>query len=66
MTTAVNKGQPVGSRRSFTDEFKADAVALVIVEGRRSLTLPRRSGLVRARWGTGCDNPASTAATRRV
>jgi len=35
MTTAVNKEQPVRSRRSFTDEFKADAVALVIVEGRK-------------------------------
>jgi transposase-like protein len=35
MTTAVNKEQPVRSRRSFTDEFKTDAVALVIDEGRK-------------------------------
>lgn len=27
--------QPVRRRRSFTDEFKADAVAMVLVEGRR-------------------------------
>ena len=35
MTTGVNKEQSVRSRRSFTDEFKADAVALVIDEGRK-------------------------------
>lgn len=35
MEKVVNTEQSVRSRRSFTDEFRADAVALVIVEGRK-------------------------------
>ena len=56
---SVMEREPVRTRRSFTDEFKRDAVALVIDEGRRSSMLPGRSVSVRARWGTGCAKHAS-------
>jgi transposase-like protein len=37
--------EPVRSRRSFTDEFKRDAVALVIDEGRRVIDVARSLGV---------------------
>jgi transposase-like protein len=37
--------EPVRSRRSFTDEFKRDAVALVIDEGRKVIDVARGLGV---------------------
>ena len=37
--------EPVRSRRSFTDEFKRDAVALVIDEGRKVIDVSRSLGI---------------------
>ena len=34
-------------------EFKRDAVAMVLDEGRRIVDVAERSGSVRARWATG-------------
>jgi transposase-like protein len=47
-------------RRSFSDEFKRDAVAMVLDDGNRSSMSPTVSVSVRARWGTGCASLAST------
>jgi transposase-like protein len=41
---SVMEQEPVRSRRSFTDEFKRDAVALVIDEGRRVIDVARGVG----------------------
>src|SRR5207237_503614 len=42
---SVMEREPVRSRRSFTDEFKRDAVALVIDEGRTVVDVARRLGV---------------------
>ena len=42
---SVMEAEPVRSRRSFTDEFKRDAVALVIDEGRRVVDVARSVGV---------------------
>ena len=42
---SVTEQEPVRSRRSFTDEFKRDAVALVIDEGRRVIDVARCLGV---------------------
>jgi len=42
---SVTEQEPVRSRRSFTDEFKRDAVALVIDEGRRVIDVARGLGV---------------------
>ncbi len=42
---SVMEQEPVRSRRSFTDEFKRDAVALVIDEDRRVIDVARSLGV---------------------
>ena len=42
---SVMEREPVRSRRSFTDEFKRDAVALVIDEGRTVVDVARGLGV---------------------
>ena len=42
---SVMEQEPVRSRRAFTDEFKRDAVALVIDEGRRVIDVARSLGV---------------------
>jgi len=42
---SVMEEQRLRSRRSFTDEFKRDAVALVIDEGRRVIDVARSLGV---------------------
>ena len=42
---SVIEQEPVRSRRSFTDEFKRDAVALVIDEDRRVIDVARSLGV---------------------
>ena len=42
---SVMEREPVRSRRSFTDEFKRDAVALVIDEGRRVIDVADSLGV---------------------
>ena len=42
---SVMEQEPVRSRRSFTDEFKRDAVALVIDEGRTVVDVARSLGV---------------------
>jgi transposase len=42
---SVMEQEPVRSRRVFTDEFKRDAVALVIDEGRRVIDVARSLGV---------------------
>lgn len=42
---SVMEQETVRSRRSFTDEFKRDAVALVIDEGRRVIDVARSLGV---------------------
>jgi len=44
MSTMVEQ-EPLRSRRSFTDEFKRDAVGLVIDEGRRVIDVARSLGV---------------------
>jgi transposase len=48
---SVMEQEPVRSRRSFTDEFKRDAVALVIDEGRRVIDVARSLGVGEATLG---------------
>ena len=43
--SVMEEQEPVRSRRSFTDEFKRDAVALVIDEGRRVIDVARSLGI---------------------
>ena len=43
--TAVTEQEPVRSRRSFPEEFKRDAVALVVDEGRRVIDVARSLGV---------------------
>lgn len=43
--SVMEEQEPVRSRRSFTDEFKRDAVALVIDEGRRVIDVARSLGV---------------------
>jgi transposase len=42
---SVMEQEPVRSRRSFTDEFKRDAVALVIDEDRKIVDVARSLGV---------------------
>jgi len=42
---SVMEQHPVRSRRSFTDEFKRDAVALVIDEGHKIVDVAERLGI---------------------
>ena len=42
---SVMEQEPVRSRRSFNDEFKRDAVALVIDEGRKVIDVARSLGV---------------------
>ncbi len=42
---SVMEREPTRSRRSFTDEFKRDAVALVIAEGRKVIDVARSLGV---------------------
>jgi transposase len=42
---SVMEREPTRSRRSFTDEFKRDAVALVIDEGRTVVDVARNLGV---------------------
>ena len=42
---SVMEREPVRSRRSFTDEFKRDAVALVMDEGRTVVDVARSLGV---------------------
>ncbi len=42
---SVMEREPVKTRRSFTDEFKRDAVALVIDEGRRVIDVAGALGV---------------------
>ena len=58
---SVMEREPVRSRRSFTDEFKRDAVGLVIDEGRKVVDVADSLVSARARWGTGCGRPESIA-----
>jgi len=43
--SVMEEQEPARSRRSFTDEFKRDAVALVIDEGRRVIDVARSLGV---------------------
>ena len=43
--SVMEEQEPVRSRRSFTDEFKRDAVALVLDEGRRVIDVARSLGV---------------------
>ena len=43
--SVMEQEPPVRSRRSFTDEFKRDAVGLVIDEGRRVIDVARSLGV---------------------
>ena len=43
--SVMEQQEHVRSRRSFTDEFKRDAVALVIDEGRRVIDVARSVGV---------------------
>ncbi len=43
--SVMEEQEPVKVRRSFTDEFKRDAVALVIDEGRRVIDVARSLGV---------------------
>ena len=43
--SVMEEHEPARSRRSFTDEFKRDAVALVIDEGRRVIDVARGVGV---------------------
>ncbi len=43
--SAMVEQEPLRSRRSFTDEFKRDAVGLVIDEGRRVIDVARSLGV---------------------
>lgn len=43
--SVMQEQEPVRSRRSFTDEFKRDAVALVIDEGRKVIDVARSLGV---------------------
>jgi transposase len=43
--SVMEQQEPVRSRRSFTDEFKRDAVALVVDEGRRVIDVARSLGV---------------------
>ncbi len=63
MTGSNQEQRPVRRRRSFTAEFKADAVALVLVEGRTIVDVARSSASALARWGTGFVRTGSTVAT---
>ncbi len=41
------------TRRSFTDEFKRDAVAMELDNGYKIVDVAGRLGVGEARWGTG-------------
>ena len=59
---SVMEEKPARSRRSFTGEFKRDAVAMVLDDGNRVVMSLAVSGSARARWGTGSRRPARTGA----
>lgn len=64
---SVMEQEPGRARRSFTDEFKADAVALVLDEDRKIVDVAGSLGIgERARWGTGCVRPGSIGANGRA
>ena len=62
---SVMEQQPARTRRSFNDEFKRDAVAMVLDEATRSSRLPAGSGSVRARWATGSARSAPIGVSAR-
>ncbi len=43
--SVMHEEEPVRTRRSFTEEFKRDAVALVIDEGRKVIDVARSLGV---------------------
>ncbi len=43
--SVMEQDRPVRSRRSFTDEFKRDAVAMVIDEGHKIVDVAERLGI---------------------
>jgi transposase len=43
--SVMGQDRPVRSRRSFTDEFKRDAVAMVLDEGHRIVDVAERLGI---------------------
>jgi transposase len=45
MMGIMSEELPVRRRRSFTDEFRADAVAMVLVEGRRIVDVAEALGV---------------------
>ena len=53
-------------RRSFSEEFKRDAVALVLEEDRSIADVARSLGSVRRIWATGSARPGSIAASAKA
>ena len=62
---SVMEERPARRRRSFTAEFKADAVALVIDEDRSIADVARSLGLASRPWGTGSVRPGSIGVNAR-
>jgi transposase-like protein len=57
--------QRARSRRSFTDDFKRDAVALVLDEDRKIVDVARSVGVGEGTLGIGCARPASIGVSGR-
>ena len=57
---------PGRTRRSFPKEFKADAVALVLDEGRSIASMTRSLGIGESNLGNRCVKRASTVANTSV
>lgn len=59
---SVMESSGARTQRSFTDEFKRDAVAMVLDDGNKIVDVAV-SASVKARRGTGCAKPASPGAS---
>ncbi len=60
---SVMEEQRARTRRSFTDEFKRDAVAMVLDDGNKIVDVAERLGVGEGTLGNWCARPASTGAS---
>ena len=64
--STMEKQNASRTRRSFTEEFKADAVAMVLDDGRRIVDVADAIGVVRACSAIGSDWRRSSAVNALV
>lgn len=63
VTMSVMEEQRARTRRSFTDKFKHDAVAMALDDGNKIVDVTERLGVGEGTLGNGCARPVSIEAS---